>query len=135
MDLYSIPFFNFVRSRMTWLEQRQDVLAENIANSATPGFDAKDLKAPEDFGAVLAAATSDGAAMRTTNPMHLEGTITRSGRFKTVNAPDREESPDGNSVVLEDQMMKLSETQMQHEAATGLYRKAVEMLRVAIRGG
>jgi flagellar basal-body rod protein FlgB len=110
------------------------VLAGNIANSATPGYDAQDLK-PGDFGSMLAGAMGNNGAMRVTSPMHMEGTLTHAGHFKAVNMPDREASPDGNSVVLEDQMMKLSDTQMQHEAATGLYRKAVEMLRIAVRGG
>jgi flagellar basal-body rod protein FlgB len=137
MDLYAIPFFNFVRTRMTWLEQRQDVLAENIANAATPGYDAKDLKADAnegEFSGVLAATMSDASTMRTTSPMHMEGTLAHGGQFKAIRTPDREASPDGNSVVLEDQMMKLSDTQMQHEAATSLYKKAIEMLHIAIRG-
>jgi flagellar basal-body rod protein FlgB len=133
MDLYSIPFFNIVRSRMNWLEQRQDLLAENIANSATPHYDAQDLKAP-DFGALLNEQVQGGALM-TTNPMHMQGTLAHAAQFKALKTPDREASPDGNTVVLEDEMMKLSDTQMQHETATGLYRKAVEMLRIAIRGG
>jgi len=134
MDLYSIPFFNVVRSRMNWLEQRQDVIAENIANSATPGFEASDLKAA-DFGAVLKNQMAGASMLVSDNPMHMQGTLSRAGGFKTIKTPDRESSPDGNTVVLEDEMMKLSDTQMQHETATGLYRKAVEMLRIAIRGG
>jgi len=133
MDLFQIPFFNIVRSRMSWLEQRQDTLAENIANSATPRYAAQDVKAV-DFRKLLASETEGASGLRVTNQHHLQGTAATGGPFKTISAPDRESSPDGNSVVLEDQMMKLSETQMQHEAVTGLYRKAVEMLRIAVRG-
>jgi flagellar basal-body rod protein FlgB len=137
MDLFQIPFFNIVRSRMSWLEQRQDTLAENIANSATPNYTAQDVK-PVDFEKLMAKEQGVEAqatgGLRTTNAHHLKGTAGASGAFQTMKAPDREASPDGNSVVLEDQMMKLAETQMQHETATGLYRKAVEMLRIAVRG-
>ena len=133
MDLFQIPFFNIVRSRMSWLEQRQDALAENIANSATPKYTAHDVKAV-DFEKLLAGETQGTNALRTTNAHHMHGTTGGGGLFQVVAAPDRESSPDGNSVVLEDQMMKLAETQMQHDAVTGLYRKAVDMLRLAVRG-
>jgi len=133
MDLFQIPFFNIVRSRMGWLEQRQDTLAENVANASTPNYTAQDVK-PVDFAKLVAGQTAAADTMRVTDPRHLQGTHGKGGLFQTMQAPDRESSPDGNSVVLEDQMMKLSETQMQHEAVTGLYRKAVEMLRLAVHG-
>jgi flagellar basal-body rod protein FlgB len=133
MDLFQIPFFNVVRSRMSWLEQRQDTLAENVANASTPNYTARDVK-PVDFAKLLAGEAAPVDGLRVTDPHHLQGVTGGSGIFKTIGAPDREASPDGNSVVLEDQMMKLSETQMQHEAVTGLYRKAIEMLRIAVHG-
>ena len=133
MDLFQIPFFNIVRSRMSWLEQRQDTLAENVANASTPNYTAQDVK-PVDFAKLLAGEMPAAEALRVTDPHHLQGGRGNSGLFQTVRAPDRESSPDGNSVVLEDQMMKLSETQMQHEAVTGLYRKAVELLKLAVHG-
>jgi len=44
MDLNKIPVFAAITKRMHWLNQRQKVLADNIANSDTPGYAPKDLK-------------------------------------------------------------------------------------------
>lgn len=131
MDLFSIPFFNILRTRMNWLEARQEAIAGNIANANTRGYEAQDV-AGVDFGRLVAGASPE--AMRQTNVRHMPGTAGAAGApFKQIDAPDRESTPDGNSVMLEDQMMKLGETQMNHQAAIGLYRKAVEMLRLAVR--
>lgn len=133
MDLSQIPFFNIIRTRMNWLEARQQSIAENIANANTPGYGARDLK-EIDFKRLLAGETGE-VGMRVTNAHHLAGTrASAASPFKEIDAPDREATPDGNSVMLEDQMMKLGETQLNHQAAVGLYRKAVEMLRIAVRG-
>jgi flagellar basal-body rod protein FlgB len=133
MDLQSIPFFNVLRTKMGWLEARQQTIAENIANANTPGYKARDLKAL-DFARVL-AGESTGPGMAVTDPRHLKGAAgLADGRFTAVAGKDRETTPDGNSVTLEDEMMRLGETQMSHQAATGLYRKAIEMLRIAVRG-
>ena len=43
-----------------------------------------------------------------------------------------ETSPTGNSVVLEEQLIKVSETQIQYSMLTNLYRKQADMLRMAI---
>ena len=37
-----------LRERMSWLNARQDVLSQNVANADTPGYTARDLK-PLDF--------------------------------------------------------------------------------------
>ncbi|MBT7747468.1 MAG: flagellar basal-body rod protein FlgB, partial [Alphaproteobacteria bacterium] len=46
-----------------------------------------------------------------------------------------ETSPDGNSVVLEQQLMKVTETKMDYELMTNLYRKHMGMLRTALGRG
>ena len=48
MNLPDIPLLAMLRDRMAWLNQRQDVLTQNVANVDTPGFVARDLK-PFDF--------------------------------------------------------------------------------------
>ena len=48
--------------------------------------------------------------------------------------PDAESTPNGNSVNLEDQMMKVSSVQMDYATVTQLYKKAMGMIRIAAGG-
>jgi flagellar basal-body rod protein FlgB len=43
-----------------------------------------------------------------------------------------EVAPDGNSVVVEEQVIKVAETQMDYQLITNLYRKHVDMIKTAI---
>ncbi len=132
MDLFSIPFFHILRTRMSWLESRHQTIAENIANADTPRFVPNDLQRP-GFTSLLADAKK-AIGLGKTDAHHFGGTPELGvGPFKEVRTPDREAKPDGNSVVLEDQMIKLSETQMSHQAAISLYKKGLDMLRLAVR--
>ena len=45
MSLSSMSIFAMAQSKMSWLGQRQTVLAQNIANADTPSYRAKDLEA------------------------------------------------------------------------------------------
>lgn len=132
MILDSIPMLSALRERMSWLTQRQDVLSENVANANTPGYRAKDLTEPS-FRDLLQAGERVPESGRT-QPGHLDMTSGRSGGAKVVELESQwEASPDGNSVVLEDQMMQVSQTQMEYQSAINLYRKSLDILRVAIR--
>ena len=44
MSFNNITLFASVRKRLDWLTQRQEVLSQNIANSDTPEYRARDLK-------------------------------------------------------------------------------------------
>lgn len=48
MDLGKLPLITMMTARMAWLGQRQQVLAQNIANAGTPGYTPLDVK-PLDF--------------------------------------------------------------------------------------
>ena len=133
MDITKLPLFETMRQRMAFLSARQTVLAENVANANTPGYRAKDIEAP-DFAAI-AAGESGGPSLTVTNPMHIATPAGNgSGGFRMKSTPDSESTPNGNSVVLEDQMMKVSSTQMDYATVTQLYRKALSMIRLAAGG-
>jgi len=48
MAIADIPILSMLRTRLDWAQARQRVLAENVANSDTPKFHARDL-APLKF--------------------------------------------------------------------------------------
>ena len=105
---------------------RQAVIAQNVANSDTPGYKAMDV-AP--FADVLAEPTPDRFAMRVSRTGHI-ATVPEAPAYRT--APEARfgaESPNGNTVSLEDQMMRSVEVQQTHELALGVYRKSLDILR------
>lgn len=131
MKMPDTPFLSLLRERMTWLHQRQDLLAQNVANADTPRYVARDLKA-QDFSEALKKATNQSSGMTVTNVRHIALSNSRSGQFDDLESPDIESSPNGNSVSLETQMIKVSDTQAQFAAAANLYAKAMTMMKTAI---
>ena len=130
MNLPDVPLLSMLRERMTWLNQRQDLLSQNVANADTPGYVAKDLKAL-DFDKALRQAGS-GGAMMTTNSRHIALSPGRASKFEEHDAPDQASNPNGNAVSLEMEMIKVSDTQAQFQAAANLYAKAMTLMKTAI---
>ena len=131
MDFQGITLFDSMKKKFSWLSQRQEVLAENIANADSPAYRARDLKA-FDFKKVLRRERSV-VNMNATDVMHLPGRRRAADGFDA--AKERrpyETAPDGNSVILEEQMQKMNETGTTHKLMTELYRKNMTLLRMAI---
>lgn len=131
MDLKSLTLFQAVKKRMDWLGQRQEVLAQNIANADSPKYRARDLK-PYNFKELLRRESAQ-LNMTVSGEGHLGGRRKRIRDFSE--AADRrpfETAPQGNSVVLEEQMAKVGETGANFKIATNLYRKHVSMIRMAL---
>ena len=133
MNFPSIPLLDVLRARMSWLNERQGILAQNVANADTPGYVKQDIK-PLDFAKVLQNATSPALSspgLATTDPHHiaLPGTQAPGG----LNQEDLEDAPsNGEAVSAEEEMIKVADTQAQYQAAANLYSKAVGMMRTAI---
>src|SRR5262245_36208504 len=99
MDLRNIPIFGAISRRMAWLNERQQVLAQNIANSDTPGYRPKDLK-PVNFAEQLSGFGKLKLAM--TAPTHKSEAGTGNGDFRSEKQRTvYEESPDANAVNVE----------------------------------
>ena len=130
MSVTDVPLFSMLRGRLSWLGERQRVVAENVANADTPGFVGRDLKQPADFAAAL--RNGGGLQMARTNAAHI-APARPSVRFDQTKAPDSETTMDGNSVVVEEQMLKMAESRMAYDAAIGFYQKSMSMIRMAAR--
>ena len=133
MNLNEIPLFAMLKGRFSHLNERQRLISQNVANSDTPGYTPGDLK-PYTFEAQVKAAQAGGAASQAvTQPGHMTPASSRRSPYKTVKAKDSETTLDGNSVVLEEEMLKMTEARMNYDAAIGFYQKSMGMLRMASR--
>jgi flagellar basal-body rod protein FlgB len=133
MNPGDIPLFSMLRGRLSYLTERQKVLSQNIANSNTPGFVPKDLKA-FSFQAQVDEQTKQAQATTQAGHMKLSGARTEAAAmWKPVNTPDSEASLDGNGVVLEEQMIKMTDARMSYDAAIGFYQKSMDLLKMAVR--
>jgi flagellar basal-body rod protein FlgB len=134
MDLSDIPLFSMLRGRLGYLNERQKIISENVANADTPNYRPHDLK-PFSFEAQVKAAASSAGVQAVTQPGHMQAPNARrslSGS-KPIRAADSETTMDGNGVVLEDEMIKMTDARMNYDAAIGFYQKSLGMLRTAIR--
>jgi flagellar basal-body rod protein FlgB len=138
MQMDDIPLMSMLKDRMSWLSKRQDVLSQNVANADLPGYTPQDLK-PQSFDKTLKSTMSQfqsASTLAVTNPRHIAIASAASHSYEVKDTPDVEAAPGGNSVSLESEMIKVSETQAQYQAAANLYAKAITMMKVAIgRGG
>jgi len=133
MDVSSIPLLSLLKERMSWLSQRQDLLSQNVANADTPGYSARDLK-PVDFEQALRNVTSGNKVAGTLaidDPRHI-ALRPQSGGVDDGGTAGFGTNSTGSSVSLEDEMIKVSETQAQFQAASNLYAKAIGMMKTAI---
>ena len=132
MAVSDLPLVAMLKTRMHWHQTRQKILAENVSNADTPGFQPRDLKAPAFDGDGRAAAGT--LAMAQTAAGHLAAASARSGEDPT-GARRFETSPSGNAVNLEDEMLKVSQNQSDFQFAASLYQKSLQMLRIAAGKG
>lgn len=133
MDTQGISLLGALKTRMNWLGDRQKVVAENVANASTPGFKPHDMSA-QDFGALVQGQQPEGnLGLTMTNSMHMAPETPFSPGAKVVTSLDSETTMDGNSVVLEEQMLKMAESRLQFQAAVGFYEKSLNMVRMAIK--
>ena len=116
--------FDLAEKRLAWIDKRQGLLAQNIANANTPGYVGKDL---QPFAKTLSQALPD---MAITNPAHMTGTSSVGRTDPTILPSER--APDGNAVSIEDQLTKVADTDGAQALVTNLYKKYLGLYRIAL---
>ncbi len=126
MDVSSTDLFGLAERKLGWLEDRQRVLAQNVANADTPKYQPRD---EQPFASALSAFTITPVQ---TNPMHMSASDAEPG---VVTASSSERSPDGNQVSVASEMTKVADTDNQQRFVTNLYSKYMAMFATALGKG
>lgn len=126
-----LTIMNMARKRMDWVAERNQVLAENVANANTPKYTPKDLK-PLSFKEMVQDVNA-AVKPTATHASHVVPEV--KDPFKELSTKKTfESSPDGNAVVLEEQMAKVGESKTAYETAAALFQKQMRMIRMAVTG-
>lgn len=133
MDLNKIAVFAIAKKRLSWLTERQEVLAQNIANADTPHYKPQDLTERSFLQAVRSSGSQE--APKKTHALHIDATMNGARDPREREQKERyETAPSGNAVVLEEQLVQVQESQMQYAALTSLYSKQMSFFRLALTG-
>src|SRR5262245_27056016 len=118
-----IEVIHALRRQMTSAAARQAASAGNLANIDTPNYKAVDVSFPEALDAELAA----------THPGHL--TTGGPAGVRTEEIPDLAARRDGNNVVLDQELLKMSRAAGDFSAAQTALAAKFRLVRYAINEG
>ena len=113
--------------------KKQVLIASNIANAETPGYQAQTL----DFeGALARALTLDDRGSDSGNSLRGSGDSAISNVTGEIyNQTNNVVREDGNTVDRDAEMMSLAENQLLFDAAADLVKKKLAMLKYSIADG
>ncbi|WP_428485260.1 flagellar basal body rod protein FlgB [Rhodopila sp.] len=126
MDPTRIGLFDLAEKRLAWTAQRQTVLATNIANVNTPGFEGRDVAS---FAQVLSGSASMAPVQ--TQPGHMAGTAP-TGLASLITDPPKARALDGNTVTLDEQLTKVADTETTQSLVTSIWKKYMGMFNTAL---
>lgn len=122
--------FKMAHAAASHAATRQAVIARNIANADTPGFNARDVR---PFSDVIDHGVRH-VALKATRSSHLNSTI-EAAAFEARETPGSDESPNKNNVSIETELLKAAETKKQHDRALAVYRFSLNVLRASLGRG
>lgn len=128
MDFSNISLFKLAGARFDYLSERQRLVAQNVANANTPGYQTKDLKSFDTLFDSLKPVT-----LQRTSAAHMDVSGTTSPVPLDRKPVSWETTPDGNAVALEQEMMKGSDVRDSYTLASSVFQRNVQLLRAAWR--
>ena len=138
MTTQNLGLMKAINAKMGYLNHRQRIIADNIANADTPGYKPKDVS-KIDFSSVLDKVDAQQGGMNVsigrTDSAHM--TISGGSNLDDPKAKEQkkglyEVSPTGNAVIMEQQLIKSNEVVVDHNFMSGLYKKQLTMMRVVL---
>ena len=124
-DPLQVGLFSLAQKRLAWADRRQQILAENIANADTPGWQ------PVDVQPFSSGLRNSVTSLVQTSSGDLPGT-TLEAPSSAVNDFPIARAPDGNAVSLDVQLTKIADTQTTQQFVTEIYKKYLNMFDTAL---
>ena len=120
--LFNQPDYLAAKTTLDAVELRQQAIANNINNLETPGYKRIDLTPAFQNELERAIGTGNVQQISSLKPtLAVDASAVPSGR-------------DGNTVHLEDELMKMNQNSMTHALETELISNMLQRMRLAITG-
>ncbi len=123
----SLGLFDLAFRQNEWLAKRQSVIASNIVNVNTPGYQAKDVSAFENV-------MRNSTPMAGTDSAHFTGGGPGSTEAVVRNAEGAESVHSGNNVSLESEFMKSGEVMRSYSINSRIITAFHRMVLAAAKG-
>ena len=107
---------------------RLSVVAQNVAHADTPGYRAGDVASFAESYAQNAKQTE----MRATRAGHFAGDAVGDVPPLEVRRKSLAGAPNGNSVSIEQEMVKAASARQDHEMALAIYRNTSSIIRASL---
>lgn len=105
---------------------QQATIAQNIANADTPGFQARQIPSFQET-----MSSTSHSRLKVSRSGHQNGGGTSFASVKSRNELS-EPSPNGNSVSVEEEMLKSVSVTRSHDRALAIYRHGMTVLRTTL---
>lgn len=122
----NLEIFRMSHAMATHAGARQTIIAQNIANADTPGYRARDLQP------FAASFRQDKGGLIATRVSHLNGSHAGEPSLQSHTSDTIGSNPNGNTVTLEQEMLKAVEVKRQHDRAIAVYKSSLSILRTSL---
>ena len=120
--LFNQPNYLAAKKTLDAIEVRQQAINNNLANLETPGYKRVDLAPSFEQALQQAAGSRDAQALTSLTPtLAVDTTAKASGK-------------DGNSVHLEQELMRMNQNSITHQLETQMVSNMLQKMRLAITG-
>jgi len=126
------PLFGIHPAAMQLQRQRMELIASNIANADTPGFQARDI----DFRAALASAQAAADQPAKTHAAHLgaSGDAAAGGALPAAFRVPMQPAQDGNTVDVQIEQAQFADAALRYRASMGFLDARIKSLLSALTG-
>lgn len=123
----NLTLFRMAHAMASHAGTRQAVIAQNIANADTPGYRPMDVPPFQDL-----VATDNRTGQRATRSGHINASRDAATPPIIAVSASGQDSPNGNGVSLEEQMLNAVNVKRQHDRALAIYKFTLGVLRTSL---
>ncbi len=134
MTIQDIGLMQAIGAKMDYLNQRQSLIAQNVANADTPGYRPRDL-VDVNFADMLKEQTQTNVksvSVQATNASHISSSQETGSVNSRKSREPYEVAPAGNSVVIEEQLVNAGQNAMDYNLMVNILQKQVGLFKIAL---
>jgi flagellar basal-body rod protein FlgB len=126
--------FDFYQKALGLRQQRQEILASNIANADTPNYKARDI----DFAAVLRDAMGErmrlpDTQLTLTSARHIPAKALSAGPVDVLYRQPTQPSLDGNTVDMNVERIQFTDNTMRYQTDLSVLSQRIKTLIMAMQ--